>query len=234
MNYPSDFQTPAVPSGRATAVARVMAIWSGIAFLIIVFLCGILLWSARSQKMTPFLISVDNTSGEWRAHGAHTGRIESSINQTMQESAVINFTRNWFTISANSDMNDAAWKQCARAECQTGNSVMFGPRNCAISCSAGDDVYQRFAAAPLADLRARAKTGETWRIDTDGIAATPRGPITRDGGVWDITATVISSVMGELQIRAIVSVARNENYYPLTAGFYIADFNAYRVETGDR
>lgn len=75
----------------------------------------------------------------------------------------------------------------------------------------------------------RAEMGETWKFDTSLMQITPIDPVSQNGGAWQIQATVISSDSGPISIIAYARVARDKHMYPQTMGFYISDFNAYRL-----
>ena len=63
------------------------------------FFIGILLWSARSDRLEPFMISANNDTGEWKIVGKSSNSVEYSVARTMQESVVGNFVKDWFKIS---------------------------------------------------------------------------------------------------------------------------------------
>lgn len=229
MDYPGNFETPAFPAGRSIAVSRTMSIWTLIAFLIIIFLCGILLWSARSDRLEPFLISTNNETGEWTVVGHSSGILEYSKEHTMQESVIGNFARNWFNISENATDNDAVWQKCDRSVCADTGTIMIAAHKCALYCAMGDDLYSRFIYEALPDQHARSNAGEVWELDDASMKITPAGEISENGGTWQLNATIYSNINEIIEVRAFIKVARNKAYYPQTWGFYIADFNAYRM-----
>lgn len=57
----------------------------------------------------------------------------------------------------------------------------------------------------------------------------PADNITANGGTWRITATVQSNISGAIDIIAFAKIARNTSSYPQTLGYYVADFNAYKI-----
>lgn len=228
MEYPGNFDNPANPAGRSVAISRFMAILTAIAFVLIVFLCGILIWSARSDRLKPYLISA--TDAEWKIVGNSTNIREYSVDRTMQESIVGNFVHDWFHICENKDENTEAWKRCDRTVCASGETLLSGSRSCAIYCAAGDDVYSRFYATIMPGYEARANKNETWDILDRDMKITPLGKITDAGGTWRVDATLKSNITGTHPLQIYIKVARNKNYYPSTLGFYVADFNAYKVD----
>ena len=229
MDYPDNFETPAFPAGKRIAVSRLMAIWTLIASLLVVFLCGILLWSARSSRLVPFLISANNDSGGWSVLGKSSNVLEYSPHQTIQESIVVKFIQDWFKISFNNDENTAAWHMCNRTDCSGTNLVINDFPSCVIYCAVGDAVYSHFSGYILPDYVARAEHGEVWQVDKESIVVTPVGKISDMTGSWEARANIYSNVNGGFTVRAFVKIARNQNHYLQNMGFYIADFNAYRM-----
>ena len=229
MEYPGNFETPAFPAGRRIAISRLFAIWILIAMLLIIFLSGILLWSSRSDRLVPFLISTNNDTGEWTIVGRTSRALEYTRTHTFQESVVGNFAWNWFNISGDAAENEIAWQKCERSVCSTGDSTGHGVRACALFCASGDEIYSRFMYDVLPDYRRRADNGEFWVFDEKSMLISPVGRITDSGGTWQIIANVYSSVIGTMEIKAFVKIARNKAAYPQAMGFYVADFNAYRI-----
>ncbi len=206
-----------------------MAVWTLIAFFIIICLCGLLLWSAASRRLDPFMISINGATGTWTIVGRNGPALEYSAVRTIQESVVGKYVTNWFRISGIDTEDNAAWRKCNREECASGDALLFGTRLCAIYCGAGDDVFSQFTYNVLDDYMERSGRGETWAVDPATLSITPAGDITDAGGTFRVRATVLSSAGAPMQIQAFVKVARNTKYYPSTMGFYIAAFNAYRM-----
>ncbi len=230
MDYPGNFQTPADPAGKSIAVSRFMAICTFVAFFIIVFLCGILLWSARSERLEPFMISTNSENGEWKIVGKNPVSLEYPAQRTMQESVVGNFVKDWFNISKDNSENENAWKECDRNICISGDTLMFGERSCAIYCSVSEDLYSRFSYDILPDYRKRFQNGETWQIYEKSLSIMPAGKISDNGGTWQVNLTLVSNIAGRFNVKIFMKVARNKNFYPQTMGFYVADFNSYRID----
>lgn len=228
MDYPGNFDTPAFPAGSRIALSRVMSMWTLVAFFIAICLCGALLWTSRARRLDPFMISIDNATGQWTVVGRGGAHLEYSVTRTMQESVVGNFVTQWFQISDNATGNSAAWRKCTRNECASGDARVAATRLCAMYCATGDEVYARFARDVMPGYNAVAAAGETWTVDTNSLNIYPAGPITDAGGTWRITAVVNTST-GLMPVNAWAKVARNTTYYPSNMGFYIADFNAYRM-----
>lgn len=232
MNYPNDFETDVFPGSRRLAVARTMAIWSCVAFFLIAVLCGLVIWTAQSLRMEPFIVSINSDTGEWAVISEdNSSAREYTAAHAMQEFAVGNFARRWFTISSIERENDARWCRCDPSDCLR-SSGDEGRLPCLICCSAGGELFGRFITDVLADYRARAAAGETWGLDEDSIHIWPISGVTENGGLWRLTAVVESNKTGGTRIEAFVRVARAKDYYPLSMGFYVSDFNAFVIDTG--
>lgn len=176
------------------------------------------------------MISADNNTGTWKIVGQQGDALVYSPARTMGESVVVRFVIDWFNISDNTDDNERAWQRCERSDCATTDSLSPDTRTCAIYCATGDDMYTGFSYGIVPGYRERETNGETWSVIEDSIILTPSGRISDNGGTWRVNATVDSNIDGEFKIVAYVKVAKNTNYYPLNMGFYIADFNAYRID----
>lgn len=208
-----------------------MAIGTMVAFLLIVFLCAMLFWANRSARIHPFLISIDNMTGGWAIVGHDHGRKTVSATQSLQESVVGNFVRDWLFISDDAAANDAIWRTCDRtADCGTGDSAgLRAGRECAIYCTTSDDVFSRFVYDVIPDYQERAAVGERWNVDIDTMNITPTDDVADAGGTWRVMVSVVSNISAPMDVIAYVKVARNVKLYPRTLGFYVVDFNAYKL-----
>ncbi len=231
MRYPDDFNVPPFPAGKHTAVSRMMSIAVSIVLLGIIFTCGLLLWAQRSVRVHPFLVSIDEITGTWTVVGHHHTEIqELSTVQTMQESVIGKFMRNWFLISDSPGLNDALWHECDREiDCGNINTSGVNSRECALYCVTGDDVFKRFMTDVVPDYQNRLANGELWIPDMTSLQISPIGDVDINGNVWQIRATVYSNQNQEINILAYAKVARDDTLYQTTMGYYVQDFNAYRV-----
>ena len=67
---------------------------------------------------------------------------------------------------------------------------------------------------------------DVWVIRPNSLQITPIG----ETGIWQVRVDVLSSLNPEpIKIIAYANVARNTELYPRTLGYYVADFNAYRI-----
>lgn len=229
--YPGNFYTPAFPAGRRIALSRALGIGILSTFFVIICACGLLLWGVHSMRLDPFLISVDNITGTWSVIGRSTSfRHRSSVYDTMQESVVGNFFQNWFYISSSRTANDAVWRQCPADKCTGVETMTYSDRRCALSCGASDKLYNKFIEDVMETYHLRSAAGETWSVLTETMTITPVGKIDpASGGVWRVTATVWSNVNAEFDVVAFVRVARSIGRYDMALGYYVSDFNAYRL-----
>lgn len=229
--YPGSFNTPAFPAGRRIAVSRAMGVGILTAFFVIACLCGLLMWGVRSMRLDPFLISTDNITGTWSVIGRSTWRGRAvSVYDTMQEAVAGNFFQSWFYISDSVADNNMVWSACPIEECSGAESMTYGDRKCAISCAASADLYDKFIEDVMEGYHRRSSAGETWGVMTDTIQITPIGDIdAAKGGVWRVQATVWSNINAAFNVVAFVRIARSVGRYPMTMGYYVSDFNAYRI-----
>jgi hypothetical protein len=236
MDYPNGFDIPAFPDMRKLALARAFAVWSCVAFFAIVVLCGALLWASQSLRLNPFLISVNQSTGEWTAVGeddSGAGKLEYSENRAMQEFVIGNFVRRWFSISAAASENEIRWCRCdSRTECGTDRTIdQSGERKapCLVCCASGDELFNRFVSEVLPDYKERAATGETWTLDEDSVEMTPLHKEIQNGGLWRVSAVVRSNKSGNIPVLGFAAVSRLRDRYPLSMGFFVSDFNGYSV-----
>ena len=229
MNYPDDFNTRTFPAGKSIAVSRAMGIGIMAAFLIIVCLCGILLWTIRSARIEPYIIATGGINDQWRVIMAGSGIPTKNMTdaQLFQQSMIWRFTQNWFRISTNSNTNAAVWNtECKREYCL---SIDAGTRNCALFCAMGDELFYSFSNTVLPQYQSFQAAGATWMVVPESMRIEPVGDISVHGGTWRVMATILTGGTGAMDIVAYANVARNEKYFPATRGYYISDFNAYRV-----
>ena len=234
MDFPNGYDIPAFPAEKKLALARALAIWSCIAFFIIIALCGILLWSANSLRLNPFLISVNQSTSEWTAVGERSNRtLQYSESRAMQEYVIGNFMRRWFAISTVDSENEIRWCRCNnQTECGTDRAKdQSGERKapCLVCCASGQELFNRFASEVLPDYKKRAAAGETWTLDENSLAIAPVHDHGGDGGLWRIMATVRSNKSGKIKVLGFAKVSRLKNAYPLSMGYFVSDFNGYQL-----
>lgn len=225
LNYPDNFDTPTFPAGRSVALSRTMSIGIMAALLLIVFMCGFVFWAARSRTVHPFLVSINDMTGQWMVIGHDHGEKTVTAHQTLQESVLAHFIKNWFTISPDSENNNKRWAPLPKDyDCADGNP------NGLIACSINSELYEQFSETVLPGYNARIQNGETWSIDLNSVHMNPIGTVAANGGIWQIYATVESNISGATDIIAYARIDYNKQQYPQTMGYYITDFDAYKLD----
>ena len=229
MNYPDDFNTRTFPAGKSIAVSRAMGVGIMAMFLIIVCLCGLLIWTIRSVRVEPYILATGGINDQWRVvmAGGETPSMNLTEGQVFQQSLLWRFTQNWFNISPNHEINSAVWDtKCKREQCL---SDEIGTRKCALFCATGEDLFYRFSTDVLPMYTEYESANATWMVVPESIRIDPIGRISDSGGAWRIQVTILTGGTGAMDIVAYAKIAQNIKYYPATRGYYIADFNAYRV-----
>ena len=228
LDYPNNFNIPAFPAGKTIALSRRVAIWISIMFFLIVAACAFLLLGRHFKTNYPFLISVDSFTDEWVVVAYPKEEKTMSQYEYIQEKLVNDFFITWFTISDNAQVNEARWQECSAEECV--NAEQFNPMNitCAISCKSDVAVYREFVEKVLPDYRAMIEMkNETWTVQHKTTIT--KIMASENAGKWQVDAVINSKVMGDFRVFMFIDVAREENRYPATFGYYIKQFNAYRI-----
>jgi hypothetical protein len=227
MDYPNNFDTPVFPESRKIALSRFVAVWYFILIFIIVSLCGLLVWTVRSVRLSPFMISIDNVTGEWRVIGEKP-KSDDPVSKgiAMQESVAWRFAMEWFEITGDAARNAANWCACEPQRCRMNEGA-----TCFLCCTSDGRLYRRFTEEVVPLYRTRFESGETWNLcrDRDSFVISPLAGLSDHGGVWRMTAVLESNVRQPRNIEMYVHIQRNEGWYPLTLGYYVADFNWYAI-----
>lgn len=232
LRYPDEFEVPTFPAGKYIAFTRWVSTAILSVFLLIVFACGVLLWTQKSIKIHPFLVSIDEITGQWNIVGhKHKEQHVFSTTYTLQESVVGEFVKYWFLVSNQEKINEMLWASCERiAQCSVALNTNDVADECAIYCLSADSVYNTFLNNVVPGYKARVSNNDYLVINPDTLKMQPLGEISDMGGSWQISVDVLSTVDGApMEIRAYAVVGRNNEIYPKTLGYYIADFNAYRI-----
>lgn len=229
MDYPNEFDTPAFPAGKTIALSRGVSVWISVVLFLIVCMCGFILLCKHYTSNYPFLISVDPFTDEWTVVAFPNKNSDETVQQyqIIQEKLANDFVTNWFTISANSDDNDARWKKCSIEDCDQPDQFAPGNIQCAISCQSDDMLFEQFSTKILPEYRARFTQGpEQWRVGNKDIKF---DYINENGGRWQVYADVYSNINGRFKILAFITIDRDTSLYPATLGYYVKDFNSYRM-----
>ncbi len=230
MKYPDDFNTPAFPAGKFVAVSRFMATATMIIFFVIVCLCCAIFWTNRAQDISPFLVSIGTNGERWVtvAHDNHITEIPAYY--ALQESVLNKFIRNWFTIDDNILINQAVWAECSRnsPECQQTDSEYN--EACAIYCASSNavfDNFQKIVVPTYSDLETNEAT--IWTVQKVSIKPADSWKfITENGGLWKLDVWVKTGVT-TTHFMGYARIAYNKSQYPKTMGYYISEFNTYRM-----
>jgi hypothetical protein len=234
LDYPNNFNVPAFPAGKTVAFARGVSVWTSIVFFLIIVVCGFLLLNIHLRKNFPFLISINPITEDWTVV-AYPGEKEKPIPQYhyIQEKLVHDFVKDWFTISADMDLNEQVWEKCSVEECN--NPEQFNPNNkiCALSCKSSAPVFAEFEKKVLPNYRARiAEANEKWSISSRGSSKgilINQNMVSENSSKWQVYTIVNSSVFGNFSVLIFVDIEREIGKYPATFGYYINQFNAYRI-----
>jgi len=230
LDYPNNFNVPAFPAGKTIAFTRTVSVWISIVFFFIVVVCGFLLLNIHFRTNFPFLISINPVTEDW-AVIAYPNEKKKPIPQYqyIQEKLVHDFVKDWFSISNDMETNEKTWEACSIEECQ--NYVQFNPmtKKCALSCKSDAAVFDEFVKKVLPNYRARiSQAKEKWTIPTKGLLINP-AITSEDSSKWQVYAVVNSSVMGNFNVLIFIDVERDIDLYPSTFGYYIKQFNSYRI-----
>lgn len=230
MKYPDDFNTPAFPAGKFVAVSRFMATAIMVVFFLIICLCGLIFWVKKTQDVSPFLISLSPNDERWAvvAHDNHTTEVPAYY--VLQESLLNKFAHNWFTISNNNQVNQAVWKNCAENKQICQDTTGDDSDVCAIYCASNIAVYDAFEKVVLpvyTDLSTEQSV--VWNVV--GVSIKPVDSIksiTDVGGMWKLNIAVDNGA-NIVNFIGYAVTAYDATQYPKTMGYYVANFNTYRM-----
>ncbi len=233
MRYPDDFDTKTSDVGRRLAVARKMAIYAMFVFVLIIFSCILLIWANKSVKIHPFLISINNITGQWELVGHQHEKIaELSTDYTLQEAVIGKLIRSWFLLTKNKKRNREAWQKCNRAEsCDPSKKTGIESGRCSIYCLTGSSLHEKFVANVMPDYLERMGRGESFFVDMATLQMKPLGDFKDPKGcTWQVRFN-IKTMSGETEtILGYAVVLRDMPTYPQTMGYYISDFYSYKIE----
>ena len=229
MGYPNDFNIPAFPAGKTIALTRSVSVWISVVFFLIVAVCCFILLGIRYKTNYPFLISIDPITDDWNVVTYPKEKQKEVYQQYefIQEKLVNDFVVNWFTISSNKQINEDRWSECSVDEC--GDPEQFNPANtyCALVCKSDSAVFKDFQDNVLPLYRAMInQASETWRIVGKQILPIK---MSENGSQWQVYIVIQSAVMGQFNVLAFVDIARRIDMYPATFGYYVKQYNSYRI-----
>lgn len=210
-------------------LSRVVSIWTLVVLFLVICSCIALLFFVHQKKNYPFLISVDPLTAEWTVVTYPGKDSQKVVNQyqIVQEKLVNDYVKNWFTISDDEDVNNERWQECDAEECNY--SEQYNPENteCALFCASDIKLFEQFSTKVYPEYKARVQqASETWTVEKLDITPTA---VTEESGLWQVYANIHSSINGYFDVLIFVTVARSTNSHHSTLGYYIYDFNSYRM-----
>ncbi len=228
MNYPDDFDTPAFPAGKTIAFSRRVSFWIAVVVFFIVIACGMLLLLNKSKHNYPFLVSTDPITGDWSVIAYLQDNPTMTADKIIQEKLVSNYVDYWFSINSNNLINDAVWKRCDDAACNAPEQFVPGNYECALFCTSDSDLFDKFSEKILPEYINRISlANETIRVVRRTL--TPPRHSSDKGGLWQAYIVLESSVNKRFEVLAFIDIARESETHPATLGYYVKDFNSYRM-----
>lgn len=233
MNYPADFDSPTFPAGRKVVSSRIMGIVIMVVFLLIMITTGLLIWAQQSIKTHPFLVSINDITGQWTIVGHdHEQMVTLSAAQSMQESVLTRFIQYWFWISASDIANSARWRECDLvSDCglATEKKGIDIEGDCAIYCLTGNGLYSEFSQKVLPNYQIIKDQGNTWMVDESTLVLTPIGTIGNNGGVWQVRVTVYQNDRDAIEVLGYARIGHTKGEYQKNLGYHVVEFNAYKM-----
>ena len=177
----------------------------------------------------PFLISIDPITYDWSVIAYPNQNIKTAINQyqIVQERLVKNYVTNWFTISDNRKTNEDRWLECSVDDCKAPEQFEPGNIKCSLFCSSDEKLYEQFAVKVLPEYHERIKqANEKWTVGDMQILPTS---VSENSSKWQVIATINSNITSQFVVLVFVNINRDPGLYPANLGYYVQDFNAYRI-----
>lgn len=180
------------------------------------------------MRVEPYILATGGINDEWRviSPGNNRPNATMSSNQVIQESLVWKFVQDWFSVSKDNNINEEIWgTSCNRDDCimaDTGNK-------CKIFCATDDAMFRRFKDDILPTYKSTSDSGEYWTPIVDSIRISPVGYVSDAGGTWRIEMSIARNNNTTFGILAYAKIAKSGKFHPSTMGYYIRDFNAYRI-----
>jgi len=230
LDYPNDFDTATFPAGKGIALSRRLAIYISVIFFFVLCACGFVIFFTRLKTSSPFLISVDQITNEWTLVAYPGKNTKDSVEQyeIIQEKLVADYVTNWFTISHDNIENGMRWAQCSTSDCSL--PEQFNPNNkkYALCCASDPELFEQFKQKVLSEYMARVQqASEQWTVEKLDILPEY---VVQNGGLWRVYLKIHSNVNGYFDVLTFVEINRSStDLYPVTLGYYVKDFNAYRI-----
>ena len=91
----------------------------------------------------------------------------------------------------------------------------------------GTDLFTQFSTKVLPEYTARInQASETWVVEKKDIMPYY---VTENGSKWQVYTQIRSNINGVFNVLAFVDIRRTDDLHPVTMGYYVDDFNSYRV-----
>ena len=230
MEYPADFDTTGFPAGKVLATNRIIAVLIILLVVLIAVTCGILLWSHRSLKNHPFMVSVDSATGQWTIVGHQHGDYKTIKSEGLViHSVIAHFIKYRFSISVDMTVNDMVWQQCdLDTDCSLAahqDNSIINPDKCGLYCTTDAAVFDDFTAKVVPVYRQYALAHDERTVDLSAIRFKHLG-----GGVFQVQFVINSTLYGEMDILGFAKIERDTSHYPYNLGYYVSDFTAYRIQ----
>ena len=230
MEYPADFETSGFPAGKVLATNRVVATCIVLVVCLIVIMCGMLLWTQRSIRVHPFLVSVDSVTGQWSIIGHQHGDYKIiKNNHSLAESVIARFVKYRFSISNNDSVNETIWQSCdLEKDCSLAahqkNSII-APDKCGLFCTTNKKVFDEFTANVMPVYKQYAIANDVRTVDVSSMSFR-----LLHGLVFQVQFTIRSTLYGDMKILGYAVLNRDTARYPYSLGYYVSSFSAYRVQ----
>ena len=234
MDYPKDFDTAAFPAGKGIALSRGIAVRISIVFFLILCACGLILFCRHFSGNYPFLISENPFTNEWTVVTYPGKQATEKIPQyqIVQEKLVSDFIKNWFTISNNRMENEMRWQECAAVDCALPQQYNPNNKECTLFCMSDTKLFDVFKQKVLPEYTARVEQAkEQWDVEKNGYSVMFISPkiVTEKGSAWQVYTRIYSNINGYFNVLAFLTIDHSTDSYPATLGYYVKEFNAYRI-----
>lgn len=231
MNYPNEYDTPVFPAGKTIALSRGVSIWTLVVSFLIICACGLMLLLVHSKNNYPFLISTDPMTSDWSVVAYPEKEREISVKEITQENLVRKYVEYWFSIHKNTFVNESLWQECSDTDCETPEQYDPTNKKCALFCLSAPELFEQFTEKVVPEYRARVdQKSETMKVVYQIITPPATGENATD--VWQSFATIDSSLNGRFSMLIFLELGKEDGKYPATLGYYVKDFNSYRM-SGD-
>ena len=186
----------------------------------------------KSKNNFPLLISADPLTSDWTISAYPESTSKITTNQIIQENLVRKYVEYWFSINKDNSVNESLWKTCTDRDCDS--LERHDPMNlqCALYCSSSTELFKQFTEKIIPEYQDRIEQeSETMHVVAQLI--TPPAQAESASNIWQSFATIMSSKNGIVNVLVFLELGQDKKgKYPANFGYYVQDFNAYRM-SGD-